>query len=136
MNDTLAKADPAVAQAIVPIMADPLVAGFMAVVDRLQGVIDFETDSLSRHVAVDLAEVNRQKRHGMLELSRLMRSFAARPPSEAVRGRLAELDGALERNRAILDVQLGAMREIAEIIAQVMKDAEWDGTYSKRASWK
>ncbi len=115
---------------------DPLLANFTTVVDRLQGVVDFETDALSRHVAIDLAELNRQKRQGMLELSRVMRGYADRSPPAEVRDRLASLTAALDRNRAVLDVQLSAVREIAEIIAQVMKDAEWDGTYSARAAWR
>jgi hypothetical protein len=136
MNPSSAKIEAPPVAALAPMVVDPAVSGFMSVVDRLQGVIDFETDSLSRHVAIDLAELNRQKRQGMLELTRLMRGFGTRPASDAVRERLVELGTALDRNRAVLDVQLGAMREIAEIIAQVMKDAEWDGTYSMRASWK
>ena len=136
MSNTLAKADPTVVPLLAPMMADPLLVGFMTVVDRLQGVIDYETDSLSRHVAVDLADLNRQKRQGMLELNRLMRSLSTRPASEVVRERLTDLGASIERNRAVLEVQLSAVREIADIIAAVMRDAEWDGTYSVRTSWK
>jgi hypothetical protein len=115
-----------------PAAPDPMIEGFRTVVDRLQEVIEFETNALSRHIAIDLGELNRKKRHGMLELSRLLRGFGDGAPEE-IRDRMTELGAALERNRAVLEVQLGAMREIADIIAQVMRDAEWDGTYSIRA---
>ena len=115
---------------------DPLLLAFTTVVDRLEGVIEAETLALTGSLPSDMAAFNRQKRQGMLELSRLMRGFPPNVPHREVTARLAKLAESLERNRLVLDVQLRAVREIADIIAQVMRDAESDGTYSARAGWQ
>ena len=83
----------------------------------------------------DLADLNRRKRQGLFELSRIMRAFAGSGPQAEARERLGGLAAKLERNRHVLDIQLRAVREIADIIARSMKDAESDGTYSMLA-WR
>ena len=115
---------------------DAVLAAFHAVVDRLQGIVAAETDALDRRVPVDIGAVTRQKRQGLLELSRLMRAMPAVRQKDEVQARLAALAAALEHNQAVLDVQLRAVRGVAEIVAQVMRDAESDGTYTLRTAWQ
>ena len=85
---------------------------------------------------VDIGAVTRQKRQGLLELSRLMRAMPAVRQKDEVQARLAALAAALEHNQAVLDVQLRAVRGVAEIVAQVLRDAESDGTYTLRTAWQ
>lgn len=122
-------AEPAAA----PAPVSPTLATFLAIVDRVETVVEAETEALSRHVPFDMTELNHRKRQGVLELSRILRTLTGGPPNPEARDRLASLSVKLERNRRVLDVKLRAVREIADIIARSMKDAESDGTYSLSA---
>jgi hypothetical protein len=51
-------------------------------------------------------------------------------PDAALRRLLEQLNAKLEANRRVLKLHVDAVREIAGIIAQSMRDAESDGTYS------
>lgn len=106
------------------------VAAFLAVVDRVEAVLDAETDALTRQLPADMTEIGNRKRQGLLEMSRALKSAAAAGPRAEIRDRLAQFARTLERNRAVLGSQLLAVREIAEIVAQTMQEAESDGTYS------
>ena len=108
---------------------------FLAIVDRLEATVEAETEALSRHLPADLAELSRRKRQGLLELGRVMRAFGEAGPSGEARDRLGGLAARLERNRRVLDIQLRAVREIADILADSIKEAESDGTYSMSA-WR
>ena len=66
-------------------------------------------------------------------MSRALRVAVAEGPRADIRDRLARFSAKLERNRTVLGAQLLAVREIAEIIAQTMREAESDGTYSAPA---
>lgn len=116
--------------------ADAVLGAVYAVIDRLQGVVMAETDALTRRVPIDVDAVTRQKRQGLLELSRLMRAMPAVGQKEEARARLATLAEALDRNQAALDVQLRAVRDVAAIVAQVMREADSDGTYTLRTGWQ
>ena len=110
--------------------ASPGVAALLAVVDRLEGLLDAETDALKRSLPADMAEIGNRKRQGLLELGRALRTAPALGPQPEVRERLKRFAAAAERNRAALGTQLRAVREIADIIGQTLRDAESDGTYS------
>jgi hypothetical protein len=108
----------------------PGVATFLAVVDRLESVLDAETAALKGRLPLDMAEIGNRKRQGLLEMNRALRATSAGQPRPEVRERLTRFAVAVERNRAALGTQLRAVREIADIIAQTLMDAESDGTYS------
>jgi hypothetical protein len=44
--------------------------------------------------------------------------------------RLAGLRAKLDVNRAVLETHLAAVREVATVLADAIRDAESDGTYS------
>lgn len=108
-------------------------AAFAAVADRLEAVLDHETEALRRNRACDLADTCGRKRQGLLELTRFLPSLATAEEREGARGRLGRLDAKLALNRQVLDVQIGAVRRVADIIARTLRDAESDGTYSMQA---
>lgn len=105
------------------------------IVERIEATIDAETDAFSARRTIDLADINQRKRQGLLELSRLVPTLTAEVLDEAARARLARLSEKLEKNRRVLDVQLRAVREVADIIAATIRDAELDGTYSLSSAW-
>ena len=109
------------------------VVAFLAVVDRVEAVLDAEIDALSRDIPADITDLGNRKRQGLLEMSRALKGAAAAGPRAEIRDRLVRFVAKLERNRAVLGTQLRAVREIADIIAQTMQEAESDGTYSPKA---
>ena len=104
---------------------------FVAVVERLEGVIDAETRMLAAGGTADIAEATRQKRQGFLELSRLMKTMERTIPSQDILTRLASFRTKLEANDAKLRVHLQAVRAVNALIVDVMREAESDGTYSR-----
>ena len=108
----------------------PGLAAFLAVVDRLESVLDHETEALKGRLPSDMAEIGNRKRQGLLEMDRALRSASSDRSRPEVRERLRRFAVVVERNRAALGTQLRAVREIADIIAQTLKDADSDGTYS------
>ncbi len=104
---------------------------FFAVMDRLDVVIAGETRALARHDHRGLAEAARQKRQGLLELERLMRSLKGTIPSADITMRLARFREAVGANQAALRIELDAAEAVAAIVTRAMRDLESDGTYSR-----
>ena len=100
-------------------------------IERLEEVVDLETRALRSRVAVDLREFNNRKSQGLLELNRALRTPDGLAKDKAVLARLAGLRAKLDANRAVLKVHLEAVREIASVVADVIQDADSDGTYSQ-----
>ena len=92
--------------------------------------MDQETAALKSRAPADLREFNNRKSQGLLELSRSLRYFQVAPPSNAVLARLAGLREKLDINQAVLKLHLDAVREVSTIMADAIRDAESDGTYS------
>jgi hypothetical protein len=98
-------------------------------IQRLEEVVDQETEALRAHAVVDLKEFNTRKSQGLLELNRALRS-AGGLDGERATTRLSGLRAKLDVNRSVLKMHLDAVREISAIVTDVMREAESDGTYS------
>jgi hypothetical protein len=105
-------------------------SAFEKCIERLEAVVDQETAALKGRTATDLREFNNRKSQGLLELSRSLRYFQGAAPSNAVLARLAGLRTKLDANQAVLKLHLEAVREVSTIMADAIRDAESDGTYS------
>jgi hypothetical protein len=105
-------------------------SAFEKCIERLEDVVVQETAALKRRAAADLRDFNNRKSQGLLELSRSLRYFQGVIPSNAVLARLAGLREKLDTNRAVLKLHLDAVREVSTIMADAIRDAESDGTYS------
>ncbi len=108
---------------------------FVNVVERLESVLDSETQMLNRSGPIVLHDFNFKKSHGLLELSRTMSAIRALDRSGGgvdAKAPLARLRAKLERNLASLQTHLMAVGEIAAIIARAIQDHESDGTYTVR----
>jgi len=99
-------------------------------VARLEEVVDLETAALKGRRAVDLREFNNRKSQGLLDLSRCLRLFQGVAPSKSALARLAGLRVKLDLNRDVLKLHLEAVREVAAVLSDAIRDAESDGTYS------
>ena len=101
------------------------------VIERLEEVVDQETAALRNRTAIDLKDFNNRKSQGLLELNRALRGLVDNPPKDrTVSTRLAGLRAKLDVNRAVLETHLAAVREVATVLADAIRDAESDGTYS------
>jgi flagellar biosynthesis/type III secretory pathway chaperone len=113
--------------------ADTGEASFAAIhqmLHRLEEVVQQETEALQSRRVVNLEAYNTRKSQCLLELTRALRLIEAVEPGGALRERMSRLRGLLEANRAILKMHLDAAQEVATIIADAMREAESDGTYS------
>lgn len=97
-------------------------------VARLEQLIEQETAAL-RHASIDdLRDFNNRKAQAFVELDRAM---APRPAvSPDMRARLAALRQKLDVNRRALKMHLDAVQEVAGMLADQIRNAESDGTYS------
>jgi hypothetical protein len=105
-------------------------ASLERVIERLEEIVDEETAALRSRTAIDLKDFNNRKSQGLLELNRALRGLDGPALSQAASTRLARLRAKLEVNRAALETHLSAVREVASVLAEAIRDAESDGTYS------
>jgi hypothetical protein len=98
-------------------------------IEYLGAVIDQETHALRARAHVDLTEFNNRKNQGLLELNRALRSLDP-TAGKSMAPRLAELRAKLDVNRALLKTHMEAVREVASVVAEAIRDSDSDGTYS------
>jgi hypothetical protein len=103
-----------------------------SLIDRLEDLLETETGSLRKYSISELKAINHRKSQCLLELVRAARTFENEPPIPALVERLAALRGALERNQAALQTHVDAVKEIAGVISDALRDGESDGTYDER----
>jgi hypothetical protein len=100
-------------------------------IERLEEAVEQETAALKSRTRIDLREFNDRKSQGLLELTRAMRHMEGMQPEPALMTRLAALRAKLEINSATLKLHLDAVREVSAVMADAMREAESDGTYSR-----
>jgi hypothetical protein len=100
------------------------------VIERLTEVVDQETAALRARITAGLQDFNNRKSQGLLDLNRVLRQYDGAAIDKAVLVRLADLRARLDLNRAVLQMHLEAVREVAGVVADAIRDAESDGTYS------
>jgi len=98
---------------------------------RVEKLVDFETEALRKRAAIDLKQTNNSKSQALLELGMAARAIEGTELEPELVDRLRSLRAKLEENRAMLNRHLEAVREVAGVIAETIKDGEWDGTYSQ-----
>ena len=98
---------------------------------RLEELVDQETAALRNHAAIDLKDFNDRKNQALLELSRALRHLQGGADNPALSARLGALRAKLETNRAVLKMHLEAVREISMTLADAIRAADSDGTYSQ-----
>ncbi len=99
-------------------------------IQRLEELIDSETSALAEHREIDLDECNRRKSRALLEITRIARALPPSAIEAGVRKGIARLREKLQRNRDLLQIHITAVREVADLLAQVTTEMESDGTYS------
>lgn len=110
--------------------SDRYSAAISTLLDRLEDAIDAEMTALGDLQTGGFDVFCRQKSRILLELSRLVRVVGVEPLDPALAKRLDTVRTKLERDRSLLGIHLTAAQEVAEIIANSLREAESDGTYS------
>lgn len=99
-------------------------------VRRLIEIVDQETIALRDNAASDLSDFNARKAHGLLELDRAATLLKGAQPDAATMALLRELRAKLDANSRVLAMHIEAVREIAGVIADTIREADSDGTYT------
>ena len=102
----------------------------LTTIARVRDVVERETRMLRSREPIELSVFNLQKRQGLLELTRQLRSLPGTIPDPEICNRLGDLRVDLEKNSAALQLHLKAVQEISAIVSRSIQDAESDGTYS------
>src|SRR5437867_924684 len=92
-------------------------------IEYLGAIVDQETQALRMRAAIDLTEFNNRKNQGLLELNRALRALDPAATSQSIASRLADLRVRLDVNRALLKTHLEAVREVASVVADAIRDS-------------
>jgi len=98
---------------------------------RIEMLVDRETEALRARAVIDLRDSNNAKSQALLELELAARTLEGIPLDLDLIERIKALRTKLENNRAVLGRHLEAVREVANLIADAIRDFDWDGTYSQ-----
>src|SRR5437762_12834993 len=113
-----------------------VVRGLLAVIRRLDGLVEEETLALETRKKIDFDDFSMRKSRSMLEFVRLMRAQVDLSGEAQVAAEIQRLRQKLDRNRAVLEMHFEAAREVAAIIVKAIRVAESDGSYNANASQK
>ena len=122
------RAAPPAAPTLVGMTAVMTVA--MVAVDKLTEIVMDETRVLRERGEADLERFTHQKNHGLLEVTRAMRSVPPEAIHPALVARLRFLRDRLAENRHVLGLHLKAATEIADLVSGTLEEAASDGTYT------
>jgi hypothetical protein len=99
-------------------------------IERIEQVIEQETQALKGHQTVGLGDFNHRKSHGLLELSRAVRHLNEGDSRQYLAEPLGRLQARLAENSAALLTYLRAVQDVSTLVARTIHDGESDGTYS------
>jgi len=100
------------------------VRGLLAVIRRLDGLVEEETVALETRKKIDFDDFSMRKSRSMLEFVRLMRAQVDVGGEAQVAEEIRRLRQKLDRNRAVLEMHFEAAREVAAIIVRAIREAE------------
>lgn len=101
---------------------------------RLEEIVDQETAALKSRQPIDLNEFNNRKSQALLELTRMLRSMQGVETIPEAAARVGSLKAKLVLNQQALKMHLEAVREISTTLADAIRHAESDGTYTQAIS--
>lgn len=115
-----------------PAARDIALARFVAVVNSLEEVVDYETGALEKHENPDYNDINARKARGLRDLNQSI-TDVARYFDDVVETKVETLLGGLkkklERNSELLKIHLEAVTELSQMMQDAAREQETDGTY-------
>lgn len=103
----------------------------IAAIRRALDVVEAETLTLRDNASADLKTFEHRKSQVLLDLERARQAVPAYALTEDIKELLERLRLALQDNMTLLFRHLSAVKEISDLVAQSMLDAESDGTYAR-----
>lgn len=104
------------------------------VVSRASALVEEETRALQEYRQADYSGFVTRKDMIAFELSAIANMAAGIAPDDELRRQFEHLSVKLEENRKLLQVHIGASKQIAQMLADVVRAGESDGTYCVRRS--
>ena|SRR5690625_1229123 len=104
--------------------------GLRDIATRLTELLEDEIAALRAHRTLDLNDISDRKNQMLLELSRISGSLDDNAADPSLRPVLDRLRERLDENLSMLELNIGAVRDVADILTSAIREAESDGTYS------
>lgn len=104
--------------------------GLMALIKRLENVVEEETNALTSGARIDFDDFSARKSRSILEFVRRMRAQPHLSVEVEVIEEIQQLRQKLERNQRVLEMHYSAVRDVAEVIVRAIRETESDGTYT------
>ena len=99
-------------------------------IERVKQVIDEDTQFLKSGDLTDVTKYSERKNRSLIELNRALKMIPRDPGAqERLAIYMQPLRAKLAENADLLSARLNAIREVADVIAGAIKDAQSDGTY-------
>ena len=98
------------------------------IIEHLERVVREETEVLDDNQIADLREYNMRKSQGLYSLNRALRA-PNQSLAPATLEKLQSLRATLQANEVALSRHLQAVREVATLISEAIRELESDGTY-------
>jgi hypothetical protein len=112
---------------------EPVAAGLLTIIERIEEAIEAETVSIRGDVGFDVAGSNIRKSRHLYDLTRALNMQGlAELPATAEAG-LARLREKLAENQTVIAAHLAAVTEVAAMMQTAIEHAEADGTYCEGA---
>ena len=101
------------------------------VIARLGKFIELETEQIQTEKNFNFGASSEKKSRLLFELNRASRGIDFAALDKSVLNELARLKQALARNEARIKAHLSAVREVSDIMVNILKNEEADGTYGE-----
>ena len=101
------------------------------VLGRLELIIDNENERLGKDPEFDIKASNVQKSRCLYELTMLMKDPGAENMPQSFVGQMKGLKEKLNLNARKVKAHMEAVRGVADILRNAVRDADADGTYSQ-----
>jgi hypothetical protein len=103
----------------------------IAVIERIEGYLDEETAALENSREFDFKASNDRKSQGLVDLNQALRRLPQAQLNADLKDRLEAFRQKLAVNLRIIRLHLDAVKELASILSDAIRDAESDGTYTR-----
>ena len=101
------------------------------VIARLGAFIELETEQIQNDKQFDFKASSEKKSRLLFELNRSSRGCDFASLDQSVLNELSKLKKALAKNEARIKAHLAAVREVSDIMVNILKNEDADGTYGE-----
>ena len=107
------------------------VSSLQTIIARLGTFIERETEQIETESNFDFGASSEKKSRLLFELNRASRGCNLQELDRSILVELVRLKKALARNEARIQAHLSAVREVSDIMVNILKREDADGTYGE-----